>query len=378
MREFKKKIFSTTPGVVGKVMAAMLCMIMVGVFLVVGCKKDNEKKTPVEPEYPIEIPFTEYSLSGTSCQWVNLNYDETVIIINSIEELENYIVCEGGGYPEVDFDKQTLLLASGETEKGILKTTAKKNLQLSSKKYELNVVILLNDTPVVEKWRLALIVKKVMEESHVELSVDYKELEYIPMLIHGNQWNELVANYTISPQYQYERTHITKIGNDTLIDGVSYYKLLTTKDELSSIWLNNGYVREDTKNRKVYYKPDNHPEILLYDFNAHVGDEIQSYDIQFEVDAFIKVESVNYVLMGGKLRKQINVISKNHPSYLDGTDHTWIEGIGNMDGFLKSTAVHCGGCDLISLLCFFQNGELIYKPESIYFEDCFVWKNPND
>ena len=382
MNKLTTKFFSTTLDVVKKSMAAMLCMVLVGLFLVGGCKKDNEKKPPVEPEYPIDIPFTEYTLLETSCQWVNLDYDEKVIIINSNEELENYVACAEGNYPEIDFDEHSLLLASGETENGILKITAKDLMQFSLQKYELNVVILLNDAPIVEKWRTALIVEKINEECHVELSVTYKELEYIPMLVHGNQWNEFVRNLTIAPQHQFKNTYLTKISNDTLIDGVSYYKLLTTKDEFSSIWIDNGYVREDTENRKVYYKPMDHPEILLYDFNARVGDEIQSYDIQFKVDAFITVTSVNYVLIGGKLRKQINVESKKDPFYFDGRDHIWIEGIGNMDGFLKSTAIYCSGCDRISLLCFFQNGELTYKPENTYentyIEDCFIWENPND
>ena len=161
-----------------KGMAAMLCMSL---FLVVGCKKDN----PVisgggpgeEPEpivYPIDVPFTEYTLSET-CQWKNLDYDEKVIIINNDRELGIYTACEGGGYPEVDFEKQTLLLTSGSASRNVEKITVNYLQQLSENDYELNIELLLYDilidTTAAEKWILALITEKISEESTVKLTI---------------------------------------------------------------------------------------------------------------------------------------------------------------------------------------------------------------
>jgi hypothetical protein len=120
--------------------------------------------------YPIDIPFTKYSLT-TSCQWVNLNYDEKVTIINSTEELTNYISCMEGSYHAIDFSKYTLLLASGETTNGISKIIVNDLQQLSCKEYELSIKVLLNDTTVIKKWIIALTMKKVSEESHVELKI---------------------------------------------------------------------------------------------------------------------------------------------------------------------------------------------------------------
>jgi len=70
---------------------------------------------PEIPEmvYPIDISYTEYSLLDTDCQWINLPYDEKVIVINSSEELEQYISCTGGSYLPVNFSKHSLFLASG-------------------------------------------------------------------------------------------------------------------------------------------------------------------------------------------------------------------------------------------------------------------------
>lgn len=203
--------------------------------------------------------------------------------------------------------------------------------------------------------------------------------EYIPMILFGNQWNELAENISLPPEYQYQKTYITKIGSDTLINGVSYYKLLTAKDELSSIWLNNGYVREDTETRKVYYKSQkDEQELLLYNFNIldmQVGNEIQSYDFQSETNVLLSIGSVEYNHVGGKERMVVTLRSTSlDVNCICYEDHIWIEGIGNMDGFFRSTmAIYNPGSEKISLLCFFQNEELVYKPENTNVEDCFVY-----
>jgi len=204
--------------------------------------------------------------------------------------------------------------------------------------------------------------------------------EYIPMILPENQWNELAENVSLPPEYQYQRTYITKTGNDTLINGVHYYKLLTAKDELSSIWLNNGYIREDIESRKVYYKPQkDEQEVLLYNFNVfdmRVGNEIQSYDLLSKTNVLLNVGRVEYNYIGGKYRMTVTLRSTSlDVNCICYEDHVWIEGIGNTDGFLRSTmAVKPSGSDKISLLCFFQNEELMYKPENTNIENCFVYK----
>jgi hypothetical protein len=168
MKRFKKKSFSASSSVARKGTVEMLCMILIGLFLIVGCKKDNSEK---DTEYPIEIPFTEYSLPQT-CQWTNLAYDNTVVIINSDEELKQYVACTDGDYPKIDFSKHTLLVASGKTDDGVSKITVVSLQQLSENGYELNMEILLNGTDVLHFWTIALlIVEKTNEESNVKLNI---------------------------------------------------------------------------------------------------------------------------------------------------------------------------------------------------------------
>jgi hypothetical protein len=128
-----------------------------------SCKDKNE---------PVEIPFTEYYLTGTQCQWTNIDYNSKVIIINSSADLEKYMSCTEGTYPEIDFSKQTLLLASGDAGK-VIHTITKKLQKLSKNKYKLYIEIIPSDAPVAlpTKWEVGLIIDKLNKESNVELVV---------------------------------------------------------------------------------------------------------------------------------------------------------------------------------------------------------------
>jgi hypothetical protein len=211
----------------------------------------------------------------------------------------------------------------------------------------------------------------------VGLPVFAQESTYISMLVQENQWNELVKNISSPPEYQYERTYITKLGEIMNIDGVSYYKLKTTRVETSDVWETVGYIREDVELQKVYYKPLEKPEILLYAFDVQTGDVLQSYDIRFEpIEVTVTIDSVKNVLIDHIQRKQVYVSAKgrdDHATYQ--CNHVWIEGIGNMDGFLRSThAITAPGDQQYSMQCFFSGDDLMYKNEETGIEDCFVWR----
>jgi hypothetical protein len=118
-----------------------------------------------------QISFTEYSLVGTSCLWrVDRSGEEKIIVINSYEELNNHITCtEDGHYPNVDFSKNSILLASGGTFQGI--QTIETHLQrISVDEYVLIVKITLDDTMVAPLWAVALLTSKLSEESNIILN----------------------------------------------------------------------------------------------------------------------------------------------------------------------------------------------------------------
>ena len=199
MLDIKRKSFSTALNVVKRGTVAMLCMVMIGLFLAVGCKKDNPTISGggtggEEPTYPTDIPFTEYSLAET-CQWTNLAYDNTVIVINNDEKLSQYVACTGGGYPEIDFEKQTLLLASGSASYNISKVTVNSLQQLSFNEYILDMELLLGNLTVIEKWNVALIVEKVSERNTVELNVIEYPIE-IPFTEYFIHWHYLLSEFS--------------------------------------------------------------------------------------------------------------------------------------------------------------------------------------
>ena len=147
-------------------------LIWAGTFA--SCVKPIEPVEPPPPEiiYPINVSFEEYSLDETLCNWRNLPYDDKVMIINSVEELEKYIQ---GDCPTVDFSKYTLLLASGNGNSAISKTVIKDLQQLASDQYELSIEITMGFVILNDQWNTALLVEKMNTESKVAASIAIKE-----------------------------------------------------------------------------------------------------------------------------------------------------------------------------------------------------------
>ncbi|MDR2972185.1 MAG: hypothetical protein LBU83_09690 [Bacteroidales bacterium] len=140
------------------------------------------------------ILFEEYfiswshSLSEFSC-WKNLNHDwhdpgyvptGKLSIVNSTEELENYLICTED-YPAIDFSKHTLLLASGCTGSGIYPKISVNHLrEFSLNEYLLDIEILLGPASDIDYWAAVLIVEKMGKESVIDLKIchiyeDYDE-----------------------------------------------------------------------------------------------------------------------------------------------------------------------------------------------------------
>jgi len=154
-----------------KAILLKLTVLLILALIFTACK-DNDS---TEPNYPVKVSFEEYSLDG-NCHWVNLPYNDKVIIINSNEELGKYITCDR--YPEIDFAKHSLLLASGKQSSGILELNVADLQQHSSNKFSLNVEITLNDTIANNKlWYKTLIVEKMSEDSKVRLNTTIKNIE---------------------------------------------------------------------------------------------------------------------------------------------------------------------------------------------------------
>lgn len=148
----------------------------------------------------------------------------------------------------------------------------------------------------------------VVAQQRVETAAEEPEgYEYVPLVREGVEWGYewLYGYYGIEGRFR-----ITMSGNAT-IDGNDYVKCyrsayLNVDEDRDLV----GYVREE--DRKVYCillrEPTGHvveqpTEMLLYDFNADVGD-VYNGDPQNMEDAN-RVASVDYVKVAGKYRKRI-------------------------------------------------------------------------
>ena len=142
-----------------KISLAAILLILPGIFF--SCREEN---------ISVEIPFTEYSPADTDCQWTNLNYNNSIIVVNSKTELEKYVTCAEVTYPEIDFAQHTLLLASGGTQNGIgeIKRTL---IKKSENEYTLKITVHLGITMVAQGWVISIITPKISDKSNVILDV---------------------------------------------------------------------------------------------------------------------------------------------------------------------------------------------------------------
>jgi len=155
-----------------------ICFFLLAICLIgIACEK---KESMEEDDYPIEIPFTEYSLAGTSCQWKPLSYPypyrDTVIIINSKEDLEKYIECIGeSDYPVIDFSTHTLLFAHGIASSGSVKINSTVLQQLSEQNYRMKIEISIGFLTVMTDWQVPIIINKLSDGCIIESIVAIKQ-----------------------------------------------------------------------------------------------------------------------------------------------------------------------------------------------------------
>ena len=144
----------------------IISVAIMAMTIAVACDSDSEPQ-------PKEISFTEYSLSGTDCEWIQLenSNDVELIIINSDEKLNNYIQCPiGKNRPAVDFSKRSLLLARGVC----LYYTYPNRINLKqfyNESYVMTVNLMPSVMSVITPWQTAIIVDKAVIKGNIKLQI---------------------------------------------------------------------------------------------------------------------------------------------------------------------------------------------------------------
>jgi len=151
--------------------------------IAVEVEDPKDPKDPEDPdfEYPIEIPFTEFSLVGTSCDWINFTHDNRVIIVNSREELESHIDCLSESFPDIDFSEYSLLIVAGLTSGAMPPcATPTRFSQRSIKRYTLEITVSVTIASVMGPWTSFILVPKLSD--NVQVTLETLRITYFPCL----------------------------------------------------------------------------------------------------------------------------------------------------------------------------------------------------
>ena len=106
-----------------------------------------------------------------------------------------------------------------------------------------------------------------------------------------------------------------------------------------------GGLRQDSINKKVYFNYGS-SDALLYDFTKLVGDSV------FIANVYVKINSIDSVLVGTNYHKRFNVSNSKNGTY---PDAAIIEGVGATSGLLETLFVFEYSADLI---CFSHNSDI--------------------
>ncbi|HAD12771.1 MAG TPA: hypothetical protein DCF33_10075 [Saprospirales bacterium] len=172
---------------------------------------------------------------------------------------------------------------------------------------------------------------------------------FLPFVTPQNEW---IVDWSFpSPGWPGQIRRYT-FSADSTLKGAKYYReLIYSKDMNSGPWVSEGqYYREE--NGRTYKWKQNFQEQLIYDFHLNVGDSMPGSDPD-QATRYV-VQTGTETLLDGIPRKSV-IFNSNCGPFL------WVEGIGEIEGFLY-TESYCALWDgaLLSLRCFSTNGQLLY------------------
>lgn len=150
-----------------RILRSTLAAIL-SVFIFLGCSQDFDT-------LPREVYYDLFFLSSSGYAWKEVTYphDNELLIINSFEELENYIAATQENHQplSIDFSTHTLLLVRG-VEPYDIRATIEDLRQLQSQDYLLRIRLTSsNIAPVITNWQVALVTPKLAHDDMVTLSV---------------------------------------------------------------------------------------------------------------------------------------------------------------------------------------------------------------
>ena len=208
-----------------------------------------------------------------------------------------------------------------------------------------------------------------------------KAQEFLPLVKDDAEWN--IMWFAIS-QPPFDRiTESLQFEGDTLVDDMHYKIVMRKISSETHYWNGNtdyyslyGLIREEPSG-KVFYRPiSQDTTYLLYDFGMNVNDTALMRVEQTPNpvgNVLVRIDSITIQNIAGADRRVYYVSSKDYNVFPSEWRwlNTWIEGIGATEGLLYScSCTECGGGTKKELLCYHEDGELLYmNPE---YDTCWV------
>lgn len=188
---------------------------------------------------------------------------------------------------------------------------------------------------------------------------------YYPLVETNKIWSVGEVTGVWGPYLEHGSSYLYWFNNDTLIEGINYYKIYRTHDTTLNSFTIIGYVGEDT-NKKVYFKPSiNEQERLLYDFSLNINDTLNYIigDSLWSDTCKQLLYNIDSILVDNKYRKQFHFNPINADS-----DDIWIEGIGSLKGIIHPYQCYVGL--YTELLCLTENDTLKYINTT--YNTCYI------
>ncbi|MFB6317139.1 T9SS type A sorting domain-containing protein [Saccharicrinis sp. FJH54] len=192
----------------------------------------------------------------------------------------------------------------------------------------------------------------------------FNSMPYDSIVTSNKQWN--ILEYGYDGEF-YNKMHIMKLGQDTLIDTVKGKVVLLSEDSLGT-WKLFGVIWEI--DQEVFYKDTLGKGGSMYNFNVEIGDTVSELSYLFKYEQPSIVISVDTVIIQDIPRKRIGIEYILGHEINDIPDKYWIEGIGSLHGLLYSYyEMEDPG---FRLLCAYKSDLQIYQDtvyNTCYYQD---------
>jgi len=204
--------------------------------------------------------------------------------------------------------------------------------------------------------------KKILLLAIALLGVIYTSTAQNNTIVNDNSAWATLYSWWSPGDFNSKSTSYYFFDGDSVFHAKTYKKVFSYKDEQHMERFFEGLIREE--NLKTYYKASLETfleETILYDFSLETGNTF--IHPMFDDQTLYVLQSDSVLINNVKKKRMIITLLPITPWNTD----TVIETIGSLSGLLSPLCYGCTG--FRELLCYTQNGELLYKNPK--YSECY-------